>query len=69
MEGAAIAVTGAALAIASAFLMSIIRAREARNVATYGSARWAEAKEIRAAGLLEPDGVVLGRHDRALSAT
>ncbi|MBK5945818.1 conjugal transfer protein TraG [Rhodobacter veldkampii DSM 11550] len=65
MEGAAIAVTGAALAIAAAFLMSIIRAREARNVATYGSARWAEAKEIHAAGLLGPDGVVLGRHERA----
>nr|AFB76208.1 TraG conjugal transfer coupling protein [Klebsiella pneumoniae] len=29
---------------------------------TYGSARWAEDKEIRAAGLLGPDGVVLGRH-------
>jgi len=65
MEGAAIAVTGAALAIAAAFLMSIIRAREARNVATYGSARWSEAKETHAAGLLGPDGLVLGRHDRA----
>ena len=62
VEGGIIAVSGGFLAIAAAILMSIIRAREARNVATYGSARWAENREIRAAGLLGPDGVVLGRH-------
>ncbi|MFN8681313.1 conjugal transfer protein TraG [Paracoccus sp. P2] len=64
VEGGIIAVSGGFLAIAAAILMSIIRAREARNVATYGSARWAEDREIRAAGLLGPDGVVLGRYDR-----
>lgn len=64
VEGAIIAVSGGFIAIAAAILMSIIRAREARNVATYGSARWAEDKEIRTAGLLGPDGVVLGRYDR-----
>ena len=64
VEGGIIAVSGGFLAIAAAILMSIIRAREARNVATYGSARWAEDKEIRSAGLLGPDGVVLGRYDR-----
>ena len=63
MEGAAIATSGGILAIAAAILMSIIRAREARNVATYGSVRWAEDREIRAAGLLGPDGVLLGRYD------
>ena len=63
-EGAIIATSGAMIAIAAAFLMSIIRAREARNVATYGSARWAEDKEIHAAGLLGTDGVVLGRHSK-----
>ncbi|TIP12528.1 conjugal transfer protein TraG [Mesorhizobium sp.] len=62
--GGIIAVSGGFLAIAAAIFMSIIRAREAPNVATYGSARWAEDKEIRAAGLLGPDGVVLGRYDR-----
>ncbi|WAX93448.1 conjugal transfer protein TraG [Aminobacter sp. NyZ550] len=62
VEGAIIATSGGFIAIAAAILMSIIRAREARNVATYGSARWAEDREIRAAGLLGPDGVVLGRH-------
>ncbi|PQA75128.1 conjugal transfer protein TraG [Brucella oryzae] len=64
MEGAAIATSGGILAIAAAILISIIRSREARNVATYGSARWAEEKEIRSAGLLGPDGVLLGRYDR-----
>ncbi|WBU55801.1 conjugal transfer protein TraG [Paracoccus sediminicola] len=64
VEGGIIAVSGGFLAIAAAIFMSIIRAREARNVATYGSARWAEDREIRAAGLLGPDGVVLGRYDR-----
>ncbi|MFX9008113.1 type IV secretory system conjugative DNA transfer family protein, partial [Acinetobacter baumannii] len=34
-----------------------------KNVATYGSARWAEKPEIKAAGLLDPDGVVLGRYE------
>ena len=47
VEGGIIAVSGGFLAIAAAIFMSIIRAREARNVATYGSARWAEDKEIR----------------------
>ena len=64
VEGAIIAASGGFIAIAAAILMSIIRAREARNIATYGSARWAEDREIRAAGLLAPDGVVLGRYDR-----
>ena len=63
-EGAIIAASGGLVAIAAAILMSIIRAREARNVATYGSARWAEDREIRAAGLLGPDGVVLGKFDQ-----
>lgn len=64
VEGAIIAASGGLIAIAAAILMSIIRAREARNIATYGSARWAEDREIRAAGLLGPDGVVLGRYER-----
>jgi type IV secretion system protein VirD4 len=62
-EGAFIAASGGFLAIVIAITMSIMRAREVGNVATYGSARWAEDKEIRSAGLLGPDGVVLGRYD------
>jgi type IV secretion system protein VirD4 len=41
--------------------MSVWRAREVKRATTYGSARWAEEREIRAAGLLHPDGVLLGR--------
>src|SRR5690349_15629615 len=50
--------------------MSVWRAREAKNVDTYGSARWARTDEVEAAWLLGPDGVLLGnvgphhlRHD------
>jgi len=64
VKGGIIAASGGVIAIAVAILMSIMRAREARNVATYGSARWAENREIHAAGLLGPDGVVLGRYER-----
>ncbi|MCH6202873.1 conjugal transfer protein TraG [Brucella ciceri] len=63
-EGGMVAVSGGLLAIVAAISMSIIRSREARNVATYGSARWAEDKEIRSAGLLGPDGVVLGKYSQ-----
>jgi type IV secretion system protein VirD4 len=63
-EGGVIAASGGLAAVGAAILMSLVRAREARNVETYGSARWAENGEIRAAGLLGPDGVVLGRFER-----
>ena len=61
VEGAVIAASGGFIAIAVAILMSIWRAREAQNVDTYGSARWAKHDEVNAAGLLGPDGVVLGK--------
>jgi len=63
LEGAAIAASGGFTAIAVAIGMSVWRAREAKNAETYGSARWANAGEVKAAGLLGPDGVVLGRLD------
>jgi len=63
-KGGIIAASGGFIAIATAIGMSVWRAREAKNVATYGSARWAEKSEIKAAGLLDPDGVVLGRYDK-----
>ena len=66
-----------ALAAASGFLGcgaavagSLWRARQSGAVTTYGSARWACAKDVRAAGLLGDSGVFLGalasfdlRHD------
>ncbi|RUW80724.1 conjugal transfer protein TraG [Mesorhizobium sp. M2A.F.Ca.ET.067.02.1.1] len=62
--GALIAASGSFIAIAVAIGMSVWRAREAKNAATYGSARWATFDEIRAAGMIGPDGVVLGKLDR-----
>jgi type IV secretion system protein VirD4 len=64
VDGAIIAASGGFIAIAVAIGLSVIRARQAKNVATYGSARWAEPEEIKAAGLLGPDGVLLGRLER-----
>jgi type IV secretion system protein VirD4 len=63
VEGALIAASGTFVSIAVAIGMSVWRAREAKNVETYGSARWADLREVRAAGLLGPDGVVLGKLD------
>jgi type IV secretion system protein VirD4 len=64
LEGAAIAASGGFASIAIAIGMSVWRAREAKTITTYGSARWATKGEVRAAGLLDPDGVVLGRFSR-----
>ncbi|AKH43738.1 type IV secretion system protein VirD4 [Altererythrobacter atlanticus] len=68
--GAIIAASGGFAAIIVAIGMSVWRARELENAETYGSARWADEREIRKAGLLGDDGVVLGafggaylRHD------
>ncbi len=65
VEGAYIAASGGFISIAVAIGMSVWRAREAKNVETYGSARWADSREVKAAGLLGPDGVVLGKLDHA----
>ena len=63
-RGALIAASGGFLSIAVAIGLSVWRAREASRVETYGSARWAEKEEVRAAGLLGTDGVILGRYER-----
>jgi type IV secretion system protein VirD4 len=62
--GAMIAASGGFAAIVAAIAMSVLRARETGDVTTYGSARWAKPSEVRRAGLLGADGVVLGRLDR-----
>src|SRR5467141_956381 len=64
VEGAYIAASGGFISIAVAIAMSVLRAREARTAATYGSARWATPSEIRASGLTASDGVVLGKFER-----
>src|SRR3546814_18289648 len=64
VEGAIIAASGGFISVAVAIGMSVWRAREAKTVETYGSARWAKSNEVRSAGLLGPDGVVLGKLHR-----
>ena len=64
VEGAYIAASGGIAAVIVAISMSVWRAREAKRVTTYGSARWAEARDVRDAGLLHRDGVLLGRWQR-----
>ena len=60
--GGAIAGGSGLVAVLVAIGMSIWRSRQSRLVTTYGSARWADASDIRKAGLTQPAGVFLGRH-------
>jgi type IV secretion system protein VirD4 len=60
--GGAIASASGMVAVGVAVAMSIRRSRQSRLVTTYGSARWAEASDIHAAGLGRPAGVFLGLH-------
>ncbi len=64
LRGGIVAASGGFIAIGLAIGLSVWRAREAKHVETYGSARWAERAEVAAAGLLGADGVVLGRYGR-----
>ncbi|QXX76136.1 conjugal transfer protein TraG [Methylovirgula sp. HY1] len=64
LEGGYIAASGGLISVIVAIGMSVWRAREAKTVATYGSARWATREEMKTAGLLSSDGVVLGRYER-----
>ena len=46
----------------AAIVGSLWRARQSRQVTTYGSAHWASSRDVRRAGLYRPAGVMLGRH-------
>jgi len=61
VDGGFIAASGGIAAIIVAVAMSVWRAREVKRITTYGSARWAEKREIRGAGLFRSEGVLLGR--------
>ena len=52
---------GGFLGAAAAIGGSLWRARAQKFVTTYGSARWAKTRDVEEAGLLNPDGVFLGR--------
>ncbi|MDQ0249502.1 type IV secretion system protein VirD4 [Sphingomonas kyeonggiensis] len=60
-EAGAIAAGGGLLGCGAAIAGSVWRARQQRNVTTYGSARWAGPGDIAAAGLAADAGVFLGR--------
>jgi|GEM_PF-1258415 probable plasmid conjugation trag transmembrane protein len=60
--GGAIAGGSGLVAVVVAIAMSVWRSRQSRMVTTYGSARWAEADDIRKAGLTQPAGVFLGKY-------
>lgn len=49
------------LGFAAAVFGSLWRARQSKRVTTYGSARWASAREITRAGLHRDTGVMLGK--------
>jgi type IV secretion system protein VirD4 len=68
--GALIFLGGVTLSVAIAFGFSLWRSRETKNADTYGTARWASARDIKRLDLTAGDGVVLGawrgqllRHD------
>ncbi|MFZ5703877.1 MAG: conjugal transfer protein TraG [Pseudomonadota bacterium] len=58
-----IAAAGGLLGCGSAITGSVWRARHARNVVTYGSARWANSTEMARAGLFADAGPFLGKAD------
>ncbi len=63
-RGGMIACLGGLAGIVMAIAASIHRARQDKASATYGSARWATAAEIRRAGLHAKEGLILGRIGR-----
>lgn len=60
-RGGMIAASAGILPLGVAIALSVARARQARRVTTFGSARWAQAEDIDRAGLLRPAGVFLGQ--------
>ena len=58
------AAVGGLIGAVTAVIGSLWRARSQKYVTTYGSARWAERRDIEKAGLLKDRGVFLGRWKR-----
>jgi type IV secretion system protein VirD4 len=61
-KAGALAAASGFVGCAAAICGSLWRARQSRQVTTYGSARWASHRDVRRAGLYRPAGVMLGRH-------
>lgn len=60
-RGGAIFASSGLIAALTAIASSVYRARQSKQVTTYGSARWAQTRDIQAAGLTRSTGVFLGR--------
>lgn len=65
IRGGMMTAASGAVAAGASIALSVIRARQAKHVTTYGSSRWSSAREIRRTGLLKPAGVFLGRYAKA----
>lgn len=63
-EAGAIAAAGGFIGCGAAICGSLWRARQSNNLTTYGSARWADHRDIKAAKLIDSHGVALGRIGR-----
>jgi type IV secretion system protein VirD4 len=59
--GGAIMLGGAVLSVATAFGFSLWRSRDEKRSHTYGTARWADRRDIERLKLTDGDGVILGR--------
>ena len=57
-----IAASGGITAVIASMALSVWRSREAKRAETFGSARWADKREIAASGLWKNKGVILGQY-------
>ena len=62
-KAGSLAGSGGVVGVIVAIAGSLWRAKQDKNVTTYGSSRWLTSKEIRQAQLFEPKGVFLGKFD------
>ena len=62
-RSAYVAASGGVLGAVAAMAGSVWRAKQAKLVTTYGSARWASPRDLKRSGLLNAAGVFLGRAD------
>ena len=63
-KGGKIAAMGGFMGAIFAIIGSVFRGRYVGNLSTFGSSRWASARQMKRAGLYDPDGVFLGRTDK-----
>ena len=63
-KAGAMAAMGSFLGAGTAVAGSVWRARQSKNVTTYGSSRWAARREIAKSKLYKPAGVFLGLHEK-----